>query len=75
MIRSLLLFSGQDDGKIGKLKIMSLSYWIRSIESYKEHSVKDKKSLWKIECFLEDLFLGGQLSIILGYRRLSVKFS
>ena len=23
----------------------------------------------------EDLFLGGQLSIILGYRRLSVKFS
>ena len=29
---------------------------------------------WKIECFLEDLFLGGQSSIILGYRRLSVKF-
>ena len=29
--------------------------------------------LWKIECFLEDLFLGGQRSIILGYRRLSVK--
>jgi len=28
---------------------------------------------WKIECFLEDLFLGGQSSIILGYRRLSVK--
>jgi len=28
---------------------------------------------WKIEYFLEDLFLGGQLSIILGYRRLSVK--
>ena len=28
---------------------------------------------WKIECFLEDLFLGGQSSVILGYRRLSVK--
>jgi len=28
---------------------------------------------WKIEYFLEDLFLGGQWSIILGYRRLSVK--
>ena len=28
---------------------------------------------WKIECFLEDLFLGGQWSIILAYRRLSVK--
>jgi hypothetical protein len=28
---------------------------------------------WKVECFLEDLFLGGQSSIILGYRRLSVK--
>merc|ERR1711933_123896 len=27
---------------------------------------------WKIECFMEDLFLGGQSSIILGYRRLSV---
>jgi len=27
---------------------------------------------WKIECFLEDLFLGGQSSIILGYRRLSL---
>ena len=27
---------------------------------------------WKIECFLEDLFLGGQSSIILGYRRSSV---
>ena len=25
------------------------------------------------ECFLGDLFLGGQSSIILGYRRLSVK--
>jgi hypothetical protein len=24
---------------------------------------------WKIECFLEDLLLGGQSSIILGYRR------
>ena len=29
---------------------------------------------WKIERFLEDLFLGSQWSIILGYRRLSVKF-
>ena len=27
----------------------------------------------KIECFLDDLFLGSQWSIILGYRRLSVK--
>ena len=31
------------------------------------------KSPWKIERFLEDLFLGSQWSIILGYRRLSVK--
>ena len=29
---------------------------------------------WTIECFLEDLFLGGQSSIILVNRRLSVKF-
>ena len=29
--------------------------------------------LWNHECFVEDLFLGGQWSIILGYRRLSVK--
>ena len=34
-----------------------------------------EKGPWKIECFLEDLFLGSQWSIILGYRRLSVKFS
>ena len=33
-----------------------------------------EKCPWKIECFLKDLFLGGQSSIILGYRRLSVKF-
>ena len=32
-----------------------------------------RKCPWKIECFLEDLFLGSQWSIILGYRRLSVK--
>ena len=31
------------------------------------------KCPWKIECFLEDLFLGSQWLIILGYRRLSVK--
>merc|ERR1712032_727037 len=34
-----------------------------------------KKCPWKIECFLEDLFLGSQWSIILGYIWLSVKFS
>jgi len=51
-------------------QLSETKFW--GLESYKEHSVKDKKSLWKIECFLEDLFLGGQLSIILGYRRLSV---
>ena len=34
-----------------------------------------EKCPWKIGCFLEDLFLGSQWSIILGYRRLSVKFS
>ena len=33
-----------------------------------------RKCPWKIDCFLEDLFLGSQWSIILGYRRLSVKF-
>ena len=31
-------------------------------------------SLWKIAGLMEDLFLGSQWSIILGYRRLSVKF-
>jgi len=36
------------------------------------HSLSEKCP-WKIECFLEDLFLGSQGSIILGYRRLSVK--
>ena len=30
---------------------------------------------WNLECFVEDLFLGGQWSIILAYRRLSVKSS
>ena len=35
---------------------------------------KNRKSPWKIECFLEDLLLGSQWSIILGYRRLSDKF-
>ena len=33
-----------------------------------------EKYPWTIECFLEDLFLGGQSSIILVNRRLSVKF-
>ena len=33
-----------------------------------------KKCLWKIAGLMEDLFLGSQWSIILGYRRLSVKF-
>ena len=37
------------------------------------HSSTQRNYPWKIECFLEDLFLGGQSSIILGYRRLSVK--
>ena len=32
--------------------------------------LKDRENYpWTIECFLEDLFLGGQSSIILGYRR------
>merc|ERR1739838_117677 len=33
-----------------------------------------EKCLWKIAGLMEDLFLGSQWSIILGYRRLSVKF-
>jgi hypothetical protein len=33
------------------------------------------KTTNKIECFLEDEFLGSQWSIILGYRRLSVESS
>ena len=32
-----------------------------------------RKCLWKIAGLMEDLFLGSQWSIILGYRRLSVK--
>ena len=35
--------------------------------------VGERNYPWNLECFLEDLFLGGQWSIILGYRRLSVK--
>ena len=35
---------------------------------------EERKSPEEIEWFLEDLFLGSQWSIILGYRRLSVKF-
>ena len=39
-----------------------------------EEKERDRENYpWTIECFLEDLFLGGQSSIILGYRRLSVK--
>ena len=38
------------------------------------HGVRVEKCPWKIECFLEDLFLGSQWSIILGYIWLSVKF-
>ena len=33
----------------------------------------NKNNPMNLECFVEDLFLGGQWSIILGYRRLSVK--
>jgi hypothetical protein len=41
---------------------------------FHQHSINFTENYpWKIECFLEDLFLGGQSSIILGYRRLSVK--
>ena len=39
-----------------------------------EH-LETQKCLWKIAGLMEDLFLGSQWSIILGYRRLSVKFS
>ena len=35
--------------------------------------VGERNYPWNLECFLEDLFLGGQWSIILGYRRLTVK--
>merc|ERR1711893_492758 len=38
------------------------------------NAFKRKKCLWKIAGLMEDLFLGSQWSIILGYRRLSVKF-
>ena len=43
-------------------------------ESFRRSIPPKENYQWKIECFLEDLFLGGQSSIILGYRRLSVKF-
>ena len=39
----------------------------------KKHSSFLWNYLGNLECFLEDLFLGGQWSIILGSRRLSVK--
>ena len=35
--------------------------------------MKRENNPMNLECFVEDLFLGGQWSIILGYRRLSVK--
>ena len=34
--------------------------------------VSSRSCPWNLESFLEDLFLGGQSSIILGYRRLSL---
>ena len=44
-------------------------------EQDKGDNYKDRENYpWTIECFLEDLFLGGQSSIILVNRRLSVKF-
>ena len=48
--------------------LLPLAFFAHSI-----HSSTQRNYPWKIECFLEDLFLGGQSSIILGYRRLSVK--
>ncbi len=43
------------------------------MNSFPAATKKRENYLWKIKCFLEDLFLGGQSSIILCYRRLSVK--
>ena len=45
---------------------------LTNLPSYEAFNLWEKYP-WKIECFLEDLFLGSQWSIILGYRRLSVK--
>ena len=37
------------------------------------YAALERNNPMNLECFVEDLFLGGQWSIILGYRRLSVK--
>ena len=39
----------------------------------RKHGWEGMNCLWKIAGLMEDLFLGSQWSIILGYRRLSVK--
>ena len=47
---------------------------IKTKDTWKLWSEETQKCLWKIAGLMEDLFLGSQWSIILGYRRLSVKF-
>ena len=39
----------------------------------RENGNREGNVLWKIECFLEDQFLSSRWSIILGYRRFSLK--
>ena len=44
------------------LLLLSLLFWSCSLSS--DYTLN---YLWNLECFVEDLFLGGQWSIILGY--------
>jgi len=46
---------------------------LKNIKIEKDKPIINRNYPWNLECFVEDLFLGGQWSIILGYRRLSVK--
>ena len=73
------MVNGPTDEK--KIKERPVKEEERSNQSSQDNSLssKDKERdrenyPWTIECFLEDLFLGGQSSIILVNRRLSVKF-
>ena len=53
--------------------LSDISFWAQQLMLDGNVLGSEWKCPWKIECFLEDLFLGSQWSIILGYRRLSVK--
>ena len=63
----------QISSKKKPFNLWDISFWAQQLLLDGNVLGSEWKCPWKIECFLEDLFLGSQWSIILGYRRLSVK--